>query len=304
MTKKLLSVQSHVVHGYVGNKAAVFPLQCRGWDVDVVNTVQFSNHPGYGTHAGFRTQPEVLARLVEHSLNGPLGLKHTAVILGYLPDADGLRLAADAIARAWRARPEMAWVVDPVLGDAGRLYVPEEVVPLYREVLRAGGVLAATPNQFELEVLVGMTAGTRAALRRALAAFHAQYPRVAHVVVTDVQFAGEDNVCYTACSDGRAARLFATPRLPATFAGSGDLFCALLVDALCGSTPRALADAVACSLARLGDVLQRTYELALAKNNDELPPGAPLVVRDLRLVECRDLLVADVAPQLKSEELR
>ncbi|AAS50412.1 AAR047Cp [Eremothecium gossypii ATCC 10895] len=300
MTKKLLSVQSHVVQGYVGNKAAVFPLQCRGWDVDVVNTVQFSNHPGYGTHTGFRTQPEVLGRLVEHSLDGPLGLEHAAVILGYLPDAEGLRRAAAAIARACCARPALAWVVDPVLGDAGRLYVPPEVLPQYRALLRGGGVLAVTPNQFELELLVGAAAGSRAALRHALDAFHEQFPRVPYVVVTDVRLAGDDALCYTACSDGRAARLFATPRLPAAFAGSGDLFCALLVDALCSGSSPALADAVACALARLGGVLQRTYELACAKNCDEPPPQ---VVRDLRLVECRDLLVADVAPQLKGEDL-
>ena len=50
--KKVLSIQSHVVHGYVGNKAATFPLQCKGWDVDALNTVQFSNHPAYGHISG------------------------------------------------------------------------------------------------------------------------------------------------------------------------------------------------------------------------------------------------------------
>ena len=53
-TRKVLSIQSHVVHGYVGNKAATFPLQYQGWDVDALNTVQFSNHPGYGHFTGFR----------------------------------------------------------------------------------------------------------------------------------------------------------------------------------------------------------------------------------------------------------
>ena len=46
-TMRVLSIQSHVVHGYVGNKAAVFPLQLLGFDVDVINSVQFSNHTGY-----------------------------------------------------------------------------------------------------------------------------------------------------------------------------------------------------------------------------------------------------------------
>lgn len=52
---RLLATQSHVVHGYVGNKAATFPLQCLGWDVDCCNSVQFSNHTGYGLDKVFGT---------------------------------------------------------------------------------------------------------------------------------------------------------------------------------------------------------------------------------------------------------
>ena len=49
---RLLTIQSHVVCGYVGNRSATFPSQLLGWDVDVVNTVQFSNHTGYGAWKG------------------------------------------------------------------------------------------------------------------------------------------------------------------------------------------------------------------------------------------------------------
>lgn len=42
----LFSIQSHVVRGYVGNKCSVFTLQLLGFDVDPVNSVQFSNHTG------------------------------------------------------------------------------------------------------------------------------------------------------------------------------------------------------------------------------------------------------------------
>lgn len=46
---RVLSAQSHVVHGYVGNKCATFALQTHGIEVDSINTVQFSNNTGMTT---------------------------------------------------------------------------------------------------------------------------------------------------------------------------------------------------------------------------------------------------------------
>lgn len=53
----ILSIQSHVAYGYVGNRAATFPLQRLGFDVWAVNTVQFSNHTGYGAWKGEAFSP-------------------------------------------------------------------------------------------------------------------------------------------------------------------------------------------------------------------------------------------------------
>jgi pyridoxine kinase len=57
---RVLSIQSHVAYGYVGGKAAVFPLQLLGYDVDVVNTVNFSNHSGYARMGGTKTSAKEL----------------------------------------------------------------------------------------------------------------------------------------------------------------------------------------------------------------------------------------------------
>jgi pyridoxine kinase len=63
---RVLSIQSHVTFGYVGGKAAVFPLQCLGYDVDVVNTVSYSNHAGYGRFGGSKASSAELAEIFTH----------------------------------------------------------------------------------------------------------------------------------------------------------------------------------------------------------------------------------------------
>ena len=48
----ILSIQSHVVYGHVGNSAATFPLQRLGFEVWPIHTVQFAHHTGYGALVG------------------------------------------------------------------------------------------------------------------------------------------------------------------------------------------------------------------------------------------------------------
>ena len=95
--RKVLSIQSHVIHGYVGNKAATFPLQYRGWDVDVLNTVQFSNHPGYETFTGYKYDPKTLQDIVENGLVDSLHIDYDAVLTGYLPSVENLQNLAHII---------------------------------------------------------------------------------------------------------------------------------------------------------------------------------------------------------------
>ena len=113
-TKKVLSIQSHVIHGYVGNKAATFPLQYRGWDVDVLNTVQFSNHPGYAHFTGFKCSTEELVEIVEKGLVGSLHIKYDAVLSGYLPNVQALQKMAGIVGRMCEEDDNVKWVLDPV----------------------------------------------------------------------------------------------------------------------------------------------------------------------------------------------
>lgn len=152
---RVISVQSHVVHGYVGNKAATFPLQVLGFDVDVINSVHFSNHTGYDAFAGRALSGDELRALVRDGLerNGLLrGATH--LLTGYMRSADVLDAVVELHERALAANPSLRYVCDPVLGDHGRLYVPPEMVAAYRDKLIRRAYLL-TPNTFELFALAG-----------------------------------------------------------------------------------------------------------------------------------------------------
>ncbi|WWC62124.1 pyridoxal kinase [Kwoniella dejecticola CBS 10117] len=126
---RVLSIQSHVVSGYVGNRAATFPLQTLGYDVDVVNTVQFSNH------------------------------------------TEALKVVAEQIRRMKEANSEILYVLDPVMGDMGTgLYVAQDVVPIYKEMLQLADII--TPNQFEVELLSGINITSLKTLHTALHQLH------------------------------------------------------------------------------------------------------------------------------------
>jgi pyridoxine kinase len=147
--KRVLSIQSHVVHGYVGNKSAVFPLQLCGFDVDVVNSVQFSNHTGYS--AGITgevlngTQLLELARGLENN-NLLGGTSH--LLTGYIGSVSFLQSIVEMHSNLKAHNPDLIYVCDPVLGDNGKLYVPEELVAVYKSHL-LGIATILTPNQFK-----------------------------------------------------------------------------------------------------------------------------------------------------------
>lgn len=93
---RILSIQSHVSSGYVGNRAATFPLQLLGYDVDVVNTVQFSNHTGYGHTDGHKTSAGELESVFNGLESNGLG-RWRRVLSGYIPSAEGLEVVAKQV---------------------------------------------------------------------------------------------------------------------------------------------------------------------------------------------------------------
>jgi len=159
----ILSIQSHVAFGHVGNAAAVFPLQRLGFEVWPVHTVQFSNHPGYGDWRGQVFSAEHIREVIDGlAARGTLGACD-AVLSGYLGAASLGQAVTDAVGRVRAANPAALYLCDPVMGDTGTgLYVRGDI-PAF---LRAQAVPLAdvlTPNLFELEQLAECGIASRTA---------------------------------------------------------------------------------------------------------------------------------------------
>ncbi len=180
----ILSIQSWVAYGHVGNASAMFPMQRLGHEVWAVNTVQFSNHTGYGAWKGQVFSGEAIRDVVDGvAERGVLGTCD-GVLSGYMGDASIGEAVLDAAARVKAANPNALYCCDPVIGDVGRGVFVRPGIP---EFMKARTVPAAdiiTPNHFELELLAGMEAKDNASLARALDAVHALGPKV--VVVTSL----------------------------------------------------------------------------------------------------------------------
>ncbi len=267
----ILSIQSAVAYGHVGNSAAVFPMQRLGWEVWPVNTVQFSNHPGYGGHAGEAfTGAQVRAVVDGIAARGVLG-GCAAVLSGYLGNPAVGEAVLHAAAAVRRANAAALYCCDPVIGDTvPGVYVHPAIPALLRERCLPQADIA-TPNQFELGQLTGLPVGTAAEAGRAASALRAimrpssrpspraSSPPGAAVLVTSLLAGGTppDAIDLLAL-DGEGAWRLRTPRLPMAANGAGDTVAALfLVHRLrTGSTPAALEAAASATYG----LLRRTLE--------------------------------------------
>lgn len=151
ITPRVLSIQSHTVHGYVGNKAATFPLQCLGYDVDAINSISLSNHPDYaGGCKGKSLNPEDILAIID-GLNANSLLKYDLIITGYTRSVEIAVETATAVKKVLSANPQAIYILDPVLGDDGRFYVPSELTDFFKlNLLPLAEII--TPNHFEVRI--------------------------------------------------------------------------------------------------------------------------------------------------------
>ena len=261
-----------MVYGHVGNAAAAFALQRLGAEVWTVDTVQFSNHTGYGDWEGRAlTGAEVTALVDGIGRRGALG-RCDAVLSGYLGGADIGDAVLGAVARVRAARNGAVYACDPVIGDGGRVYVRPGIPELLRDrALPAADI--ATPNAFELSFLTGHALDGAASVLSALAALRALMrpdgPRT--VLLTSLRAEG-DAIDLVAADDEGAVRV-RTPRLPINPNGAGDLIAAVFLFHFAASG-RAVA-AVEAAASAVWAVLAATVaagsaELELIAAQDEL----------------------------------
>jgi pyridoxine kinase len=248
----ILSIQSSVVYGHVGNSAAALPLMRLGHEVWRLDTVAFSNHPGHGGFSGRVVPPAEIAELLR-GLKALDVLKDCrAVISGYLGEAGTASVAAEAVASVKAANAKAIYLLDPVIGDGGRVFVrpgvPEAIV---ERLLPLADI--CTPNVFELEHLTGMPVTDLASAKAAAQALRQRGPKA--VVVTGL---AEDGRISTLAVDAGGAWRVTAPRIDRPLNGTGDLISALLLGhyLTTGSLPEALglaasgmAEAIAATVA-------------------------------------------------------
>jgi pyridoxine kinase len=224
--RNVLSIQSWVAYGHVGNASAVFPMQRLGVEVWAINTVMFSNHTGYGKWRGPVFPADQVREVFEGIADrGVLG-QCDGVVSGYMGDAAIGEAILDAAARVKAANPAALYCCDPVIGDVGRGVFVRPGIP---EFMRDRAVPAAdivTPNQFELEYLSGMTVKTLADACKAADAVHKLGPKT--ILLTSLHHDGlaADKIAMMVSHQGKRFAV-ETPMLKVSVNGAGDAIAAL-----------------------------------------------------------------------------
>jgi len=316
----VLAVASHVVSGNVGNKIAVFTLQSMGCEVAALNTVQFSNHTGYRQWKGARVSAEEITDLWA-------GLKQSylddfdMMLSGYVPGAAAVE-AVGSIAKELRAKSAAKsgpagsgggkrpffWVLDPVMGDNGKIYVAEDVVPAYRGLVPYADLIL--PNQFEAELLSDVKITDSASLSQAIHVLHERY-KIPHIVITSVSLplgGGSGNTSTTPSISSRPhspvqsvapttktmsvvgssmtsdlrPRLFKIhfPVFDGYFSGTGDMFAALMVTRMREAVYQADSAAPASAPQHSGQQPASASASATSNPTASSSGTAPMLLRD------------------------
>jgi pyridoxine kinase len=222
----ILSIQSHVAYGHVGNASAVFPMQRLGVDVWPIHTVQFSNHTGYGAWKGRVFDGGMIDEVMEGIAERGVLPTCDGVLSGYMGSADIGHAILSAVERVRAANPKAMYCCDPVIGDVGRGVFVRPGIP---EFMREQAVPAAdivTPNQFELELLTDIEVKTISDAHRAVETLRDAGPKVVLVTSLVTEETPADSIDMMA-ADAQGAYRVRTPKLDVSVNGAGDAIAAL-----------------------------------------------------------------------------
>lgn len=292
---RVLSIQSHVVRGYVGNRAAMFPLQVLGFEVDAVNSVQFSNHTGYAHWKGQVLTSQELHVLYE-GLKANSVNKYDYVLTGYTRDKSFLAMVVDIVQELKQQNARLVYVCDPVMGDKwngeGSMYVPQDLLPVYREkVVPMADII--TPNQFEAELLSGRKIHSQEEAFEVMDVLHGMGPDT--VVITSSDLPSPQGRDYLMALGSQRMRKpdgstvtqrirLEMRKVDAVFVGTGDLFAAMLL-AWTHKHPDNLKVACEKTVSAMQHVLQRTIRCAKAQAGEGQKPSPAQL--ELRMVQSR-----------------
>jgi pyridoxine kinase len=274
----ILSIQSHVAYGHVGNSAAVFALQRLGCEVWPVNTVQFSNHTGYGAWKGELFPAAMIDAVVEGIAERDVLASCDGVLTGYIGSLEIGVAILRAVGQVKAANPRAVYCCDPVIGNRRRgVFVQRGVPEFFRE--RAIPLAQiAMPNHFELDRLIGDDTTDMAQLSSAIGLLHVRGPGAILVTSVEVNETPPGHIDVVA-SDDSGRYLVRTPKLAVAGNGAGDIIAALfLYHYLCrGDVVEALARATSSVFGLLKRSLDAA-EIALIAAQDELVAPSQMFV--------------------------
>ncbi|MCZ8259670.1 MAG: pyridoxal kinase PdxY [Beijerinckiaceae bacterium] len=272
----VLSIQSHVAYGHVGNASATFPMQRLGVEVWPIHTVQFSNHTGYGAWRGQVFEAGLIADLVEGIAERGVLPSCDAVLSGYMGSHETGEAILGAVARVKAANPAALYACDPVIGDVGRGIFVRPGIPEFMRDRAVPSADIVTPNLFELEYLAGRSINSVPDLQEALLRLHARGPRLVLVTSLATQETPAEALDLVA-SSGQGLFRLRTPRLEANVNGLGDAIAALfLVHVLREQDP---ARALQLAGSSVFGLLRQTVEagsreiLTIAAQDEFVHPG-------------------------------
>lgn len=280
----VLSIQSHVAYGHVGNASAVFPMQRLGVEVWPIHTVQFSNHTGYGSWKGRVFDGPAIEELVDGIAERGVLERCDGVLSGYMGSADIGNAILGAVERVRALNAEALYCCDPVIGDVGRGVFVRPGIP---EFMRDQAVPAAdiiTPNQFELDYLSGLTTDSLNEVKRGISTVQELGPKAVLVTSVETRETPDDAVDMIAGEGSRFWRV-RTPKLSLSVNGAGDAIAALFFVhyARSRSAPTALAEAAAS----VYGLLKRTEEagsreiLTIAAQDEFVSPTYRFTVEEV-----------------------
>ncbi|KAG0682461.1 bud site selection protein [Pichia californica] len=269
-----------------------FPLNLRDWNVDCIYTTNLSAHPGHGSFNGGKSDATLIKDLFQGLKNLSLDDDYKCVIVGYIAADDILEVVWKNILTELNTKKNIIKVLDPVMGDNGKIYVNERVVSLYLQFLGENSVDIdlLTPNQFEMETLSGVKINSWESVLNALKVFCSKYTKVKNVIITSVFVEGK---MYCVGASKGQVFYYDVEQIDAVFSGSGDLLLGILTDEFVKSD-QDLVKSLCNTLGVVNNVLQLSYNIL--KNDPSLQKiiNGKLYIPDLKLIESKKILTTKV----------
>jgi len=291
LNPRLLSIQSHVVSGYVGNKSATFPLQLLGFEVDAINSVQFSNHTGYDKGVKGQVLDDSQLQELIDGLNMNNINHYSHIINGYIGSKSFLLKLGEVVRHFKSINPDLTYVCDPVMGDIGPgMYVPEELLPVYQDVIVPLADVCI-PNQFEAQLITGKTINSE---KDALDTMEELHKRgVKTVILSSTELGSSDHLVGLASCKKTAKHTIVKveiPKFPAAFVGTGDLFTALST-AWLHHTNWDLKLSLERTISTMQNVLDKTLTHARQAATQTCVGSSPTPAQmELKLIQSKDVI--------------